>query len=133
MPSLRNIPSMPKVRDSSGTIGTTSLPTVLSRMIVLMMRTKAMVVEISRPSLPFAFVRTGGDVRGVHFVGVVAAAIEPPYLVVRHVRDHIQQLGILAEEMLAHERAVVGLEGLVLAVHRLLHALEQYPLGVAHD
>ena len=44
------MPSMPKVRDSSGTIGTTRLPITLSRMMVLRMRTKAMVVDTSRPS-----------------------------------------------------------------------------------
>ena len=48
------MPSMPKVRDSSGTMGTTSLPIVLSRMMAFSMRTNAMVVEISRPSVPLS-------------------------------------------------------------------------------
>ena len=39
---------MPKVRDSSGTIGTTCLPIFLSRSSVLRIRTKAIVVEIVR-------------------------------------------------------------------------------------
>jgi hypothetical protein len=39
---------MPKVRDSSGTMGTTCLPMVLSRKSVLSTRTNAIVVEISR-------------------------------------------------------------------------------------
>ena len=42
---------MPKVRDSSGTIGTTRLPKILSRITILSSRTKAIVVDISRPSL----------------------------------------------------------------------------------
>ena len=40
---------MPKVRDSSGTIGTMRLPMFLSRNRWFSTRTKAMVVEISRP------------------------------------------------------------------------------------
>src|SRR6266404_1243033 len=48
MPSWRNIPSMPNVRDSSGTIGTTCLPIVLSRTSVPSICTNAIVVEISR-------------------------------------------------------------------------------------
>jgi hypothetical protein len=50
MPIWRNMPSMPKVRDSSGTIGTTRLPMCLSRSRMFSMRTKAIVVDISRPS-----------------------------------------------------------------------------------
>jgi hypothetical protein len=45
---------MPKVRDSSGTIGTTRLPIFLSFSSVLSMRTKAIVVEISRPRRAFS-------------------------------------------------------------------------------
>ena len=52
MPSWRNIPSIPKVRASSGTIGTTCLPIFLSLARVESMRTKAMVVESSRLPLP---------------------------------------------------------------------------------
>ena len=43
---------MPKVRASSGTIGTISLPISGSRSILRSIITKAMVVETSRPSLP---------------------------------------------------------------------------------
>ncbi len=50
MPSWRKSPSMPKVRDSSGTIGTTFLPSALSFTRMPSMRTNAIVVEISRPS-----------------------------------------------------------------------------------
>ena len=46
------MPSMPKVRLSSGTMGTTCLPIFLSRQSVFMIRTKAMVVEISRSPVP---------------------------------------------------------------------------------
>ena len=45
------MPSMPKVRDSSGTIGTTCLPMFLSRMSVWSICTNAIVVEISRSSV----------------------------------------------------------------------------------
>ena len=49
---MRNSDSMPKVRASSGTIGTTSFPISGSFSILRSMPTKAMVVETSRPSLP---------------------------------------------------------------------------------
>ena len=50
----RNSPSMPNVRVSSATIGTIREPRFLSRNSVPSTRTKAIVVEISRP-LPVAF------------------------------------------------------------------------------
>ncbi len=43
---------MPKVRASSGTIGTTFLPMFLSLSSIVRMRTKAMVVLISRSPVP---------------------------------------------------------------------------------
>ncbi|MNG05775.1 hypothetical protein D3C84_889850 [compost metagenome] len=52
MPSWRNIPSMPKVRASSGMIGTMRWPSSLSLTSCARMRTKAMVVEISRSPEP---------------------------------------------------------------------------------
>ena len=48
MPSWRNMPSIPNVRASSGTIGTMYLPMALSRNMVDKIRTNAMVVDISR-------------------------------------------------------------------------------------
>src|SRR5690606_4099381 len=54
MPYWRNMPSMPKVRLSSGTIGTMWRPICLSFRSVFMMRTTAIVVDSSRPS-PEAF------------------------------------------------------------------------------
>ena len=46
------MPSMPKVRASSGTIGTTRWPMALSLASVDSNRTKAMVVEMLRSPLP---------------------------------------------------------------------------------
>ena len=51
MPYWRNMPSMPKVRNSSGTMGTMCLPSALSFISAPRTRTNAIVVEISRPSL----------------------------------------------------------------------------------
>ena len=45
------MPSMPKVRDSSGTIGTMCLPMFLSRISICRICTKAIVVETSRSSV----------------------------------------------------------------------------------
>ena len=57
------MPSMPKVRASSGTMGTTRLPTFLSRISVCSACTKAIVVEISRSPVPWIWrlkVSSGG-------------------------------------------------------------------------
>jgi hypothetical protein len=63
-------------------------------------------------------------------VRVVAAAVQAPDVIVRHVGDHFQQLGILAEEVAAHIRAVARLEHLILAVDGFFHALHQQPVLV---
>lgn len=53
MPIWRNRPSMPNVRDSSGTMGTISLPMLTSLSSVPRILTKAMVVDMLRSPLPF--------------------------------------------------------------------------------
>ena len=61
---------MPKVRDSSGTIGTMRLPICLSRRSVLRIRTNAIVVEISRPSVALSWpskADSGGTSSGSDF------------------------------------------------------------------
>ena len=45
---------MPKVRASSGTIGTTSSPSSLSFSSLASIRTNTIVVEALRPSVPFS-------------------------------------------------------------------------------
>ena len=52
MPTARNSDSMPNVRASSGTIGTTSSPISLSRSSFDSSRTNTIVVEALRPSVP---------------------------------------------------------------------------------
>ena len=52
MPNSRNIPSIPKVRDSSGTIGTIRGPNSRSRSSRLSIRTNAIVVDASRSPVP---------------------------------------------------------------------------------
>ena len=56
------MPSIPNVRDSSGTIGTTRSPIVASRTRELRMRTNAIVVEFSRSPLPSSTVVKGDGV-----------------------------------------------------------------------
>ena len=51
MPICRNIPSMPKVRASSGTMGTTYFPISLSRASIWRICTRTTVVDGSRSSL----------------------------------------------------------------------------------
>ncbi len=61
----------------------------------------------------------------------MATALQAEDVLVGHMRDQIQQFRVFAEEMFAHEGAVLGLVSLVFAVHRLFHALAQQALGVA--
>src|SRR6202008_3343839 len=58
---------------------------------------------------------------------------QTPDVVVRHVGDHLLELGILAEEVLARIRATLGLEVLVLAVDALFHHAPQEALRVARE
>ena len=80
-----------------------------------------------------AGVRAGGGVGGVDLLGVVAAAVERPDLLVAHVGDHLAQLRVGPEEVLAHEGAVARLVDLVLAVDGLLHALHEQALVVGGE
>ena len=61
----------------------------------------------------------------------MAAAVQAPDLLIRHVGDHLLELGILAEEMLAGVGAALGLEVLVLAVDAFLHQALEQPLLIA--
>ena len=61
---------------------------------------------------------------------VVPAARQRPDLVVGPVLDHGRGLRVAPEEVLADVGAVLGLEGLVLAVDGLLHELVELPGGV---
>ena len=56
---------------------------------------------------------------------VVTAALERPDLVVGHVLDERLGARVAAEEVVADVRAVVRLEGLVVAVQRLVHEVDQ--------
>ena len=67
---------------------------------------------------------------GVDLVRIVAAAVQAPDVLVGQVRDHLPELRVLPEEVLPGVGPALGLEVLVLAVDRLLHALAQQPLGV---
>ncbi|MNV27224.1 hypothetical protein D3C71_1183650 [compost metagenome] len=67
----------------------------------------------------------GLRVGGVNLLRIVTAAGQCPDLVIAQVCDQRQQLGILAEEVFAHVGTVLRLEGLVVAIHALHHALAQ--------
>ena len=72
-----------------------------------------------------AAVRARRGVGRIDLARIVAAAVEAPDLLVRHVGDHGLELGVLAEEVLARVRTTLGLEVLVLAVDALLHDAAQ--------
>jgi hypothetical protein len=73
-----------------------------------------------------ALVGHRGCVRGVDLLRIVAAAVQAPDLLIGHVGDHLLELGVLAEEMLARVRAALGFEVLILPIDALFHqTLEQ--------
>src|SRR5580698_10783193 len=63
----------------------------------------------------------------------MAAAVEMPYLLIRHVGDHFLEFRILTEEMLARIGAAFGFEILILAIHALFHHALQEALGIARQ
>src|SRR5437868_3005812 len=135
MPIWRNSPSMPKVRASSGTIGTMLRPMFLSlsRMVRDHLALTALAEAEALDGLRedhgrLSLVAHRGGVGRIDLARVVAAAIQPPDLLVGHVGDHRLELGVLAEEMLARVGPALGLEVLVLAVDALLHHPAQQAL-----
>ena len=80
-----------------------------------------------------ALVLDGSLERGVHLAVVVTAATQAPHLVVGHALDELERLGIAAEEVLAHVGAVLGLVGLVVAVGRLVHQIDERAALVARE
>jgi len=80
-----------------------------------------------------AGVSHGGVIRSKDLARIVAAAVQLPDVVVGEVRDHRQQLGVSAEEVLPRVGAAARLVVLVVAVDRLLHALEQEALAVPRE
>ena len=64
----------------------------------------------------------GFVVGGIHFMRIMAAAVQCPHFFVGHIGHHGFQLGVFAEEMLAYISAVFGFEGLVVAVNTFFHA-----------
>ena len=69
----------------------------------------------------------------VDLLRVVAAAVQAPDVLVAHLGDHLEQLRVAAEEVLAHEGAVVGLHRLVVAVDDVHHHLAQDAVLVARE
>ena len=63
----------------------------------------------------------------------MTAALEVPDLVVGEVLDHLAGTRVAAEEVLAHVRAVFGLVGLVVAVGRDVHQVDQRAVGVGGE
>ena len=67
----------------------------------------------------------GGLVGRVDLSGIMAAARHLPDFAIAHMSDHVFQLGIFAEEILADIGAVLRLVVLVFAVDAFLHAFAQ--------
>ena len=69
-------------------------------------------------------------VGGIDLDRIMPATIQAPYVRVGHIGNHPLELGVLAKEVLAHIRAVLGLVVLIVPVHRLHHAFLQEAVGV---
>ena len=74
-----------------------------------------------------------GCIGCIHFFRIMAAAIEVPNLLIRHVGDHFLEFRVLAKEMLARVGAALGFEVLILAVHALFHDALQETFLVARQ
>src|SRR5256885_549675 len=127
---------MPKVRASSGITGTNRGPSSGSLSSSLSRRTNAIVVATSclpEPRRRTSSALSSGALSGFARTrprGVVPAAREVPDLLVRQVLDHLAGARVAAEEVLADERAVLGLVGLVVAVRRHVHQVDQRAVAV---
>ena len=75
----------------------------------------------------------GAPVGVEHLDRIEPAAAEIPELVVAHVLHQLEQLGILAEELFPEKRPVVRAEGLILAVHAFMHALDEQAARIAGE
>ncbi len=69
----------------------------------------------------------------VHLAVVVAAALEVPDLVVGVALDELRGALVAPEEVLADVGTALGLVGLVVAVGRAVHEVEERALGVAGE
>ena len=69
----------------------------------------------------------------INFCRIVAAAMQFEKLLIGLVLDKFQQFGVLAPEILAQIFAILGFEGLIVAVDAFFHALEQQALVVARE
>src|SRR5215469_8028771 len=129
---------MPKVRDSSGTIGTTRFPIFLSRSSALRMRTNDMVVEISRPAVLLSWASnavSGGISSAADFLRRVGklppsaarGELQERNLMEPFIRDRqAETVAKLFERSLAHFLLLVGD---ILAFPGLTHAITLHCLG----
>ena len=71
--------------------------------------------------------------RRVDLLRVVAATAQLPDIVVAHLGNHLRGARVPAEKVLANVGAVIGLEGLVVAIQRVHHDLAQRAILVARQ
>ncbi len=80
-----------------------------------------------------AFVIHGRVICGIDLDRIVAAALQPVDVLVRHVRNDLLQFRILAEKRFAVEASVGGGVFLEFAVHGLMQPLEDHVVAVARE
>src|SRR5689334_9112358 len=75
----------------------------------------------------------GPLVRVKDLLWIKTAALQAENLVIAHIGDKRCGFRILAKELLAHKRAVFGLESLIFAVDALFHPLKQHSGVIARQ
>ncbi len=80
-----------------------------------------------------ALVVLGAVKGGIDLGGVVAAPAQRRHVGVAHLGHQLQRARVTAKEVFAHKGAVVGLEGLVVAVERVHHDAAQRAVFVARQ
>ena len=80
-----------------------------------------------------AFVFHCSGISGIHLLRIVAATTQIPNIVIAHLGHHLQGLRVTAKEMFAHISAIVGLEGLVIAVQGVHHDAAQGTVFVTRN
>ena len=73
----------------------------------------------------------GGIVSGMNLVRIMATTVQAPDVFVGHSGDHFKQLGVFAEEVLAHVSTIVGLAVLVFTIDHFQHDFAHQAVFVA--
>ncbi len=107
---------------------------LVGRVAPLEVRTEAVALDgLRQDDGGLALVLARSLERGIDLAVVVPTAAQAPDLLVGEVFDQGERTFVAAEEVLAHVGAALGLVGLVIAVGRDVHEVEERTVGVAGE